>query len=346
MKALKYLLFTILGLAALFLIMALFARHDYHIERSIEIEARRDIVYDQVRFFKNAPNWSPWLYLDPNAQISIEGTDGEPGAVYKWSGNEKLGTGSQTIKSITPERIDLKVTLNEFSSSPVYFAFSGKGDTTKVIWCMDMHVPFPWNALSMLTDMNNGFVAKDLENGLANLKKYCEALMPKKYRGFKIKETERPVTPYAFVRQVVDFQDIPDYFSGYIPLIIESVEKADAKMTGFPSGFFWSFDTLAMNTDMAAAIQLNKTVKLADSIEILSIGGKGLLIEYFGDFANTSEAHGAMEEYMTDKKLQSIPPVIEEYVTDPEKEPDTAKWLTRIIYFVETKQDSTILKVK
>ncbi len=53
-----------------------------------------------------------------------------------------------------------------------------------------------------------------------------------------------------------------------------------------------------------------------------------------------------MDEYMEEKKLQSIPQVIEEYVTDPVQEPDTAKWLTRIIYFVEPKRDSTLLNEK
>ncbi|MBC7776697.1 MAG: SRPBCC family protein, partial [Phycisphaerae bacterium] len=197
MKALKFILFTVLGLAALFLLLALFARHDYHIERSIEIEAPREIVYNQVRFFKNAPNWSPWLYLDPNVETSIEGPDGEAGTTYKWSGNEKIGKGSQTIKSVRPERIDLTVVYNDFSAAPAYFAFSEKDEVTKVIWSMDMHVPFPWNAFSMLTDMNNSFVGKDFENGLANLKKYCEALAPKKYRGFAVLEAERPITYYA-----------------------------------------------------------------------------------------------------------------------------------------------------
>jgi hypothetical protein len=70
------------------------------------------------------------------------------------------------------------------------------------------------------------------------------------------------------------------------------------------------------------------------------------LIEYLGDYAKTGEAHSAMDEYMAEKKLQSIPPVMEEYVTDPVEEPDTAKWLTRILYFVTAKVDSSALDKK
>lgn len=346
MKVLKYLLYTVLGLATLFILMGLFAKHNYHIERSMEIDAPREIVFDQVRFFKNAPNWSPWLYLDPNVKTSIEGTDGEAGAVYKWSGNKEIGTGTQTLKSVSPGRIDLDVVFSDFGVSPAYFTFANADKKTTVTWAMDMYVPFPWNAFSMLTDMSNGFVAKDFENGLANLKKYCEALAPKKYRGFEVLEIESPDTYYATVRQVVEFQNIPQFFTDNFPIAIQESGKAGAKMVGHPSGLFWSYDTVALKTDMAAAIPLDKQVKTGNGVQVVAVGGKALVIDYLGDFAKTGEAHGAMDDYMAEKKMQYIPPVIEEYVTDPTQEPDTAKWLTRVIYFVTAKLDSVAVEKK
>lgn len=346
MKALKYIFFTVLGAAVLFLLMALFARHDYHIERSIEIEAPRDTVFNQVRYFKNAPNWSPWLYLDPNVQTSIDGIDGEAGAVYKWSGNKAIGKGSQTVKSIGPDRISLDIQLHEFSTNPTYFAFSQKNEYVQVIWAMDMHVPFPWNALSMLTDMNNSFIGKDFENGLANLKKYCEALAPKKYRGYSVKQLESPATFYAAVRQEVEFQAIPKFFEDNYPLILQAIEKAEAKIAGAPCGFFWTYDTIALKTDMAAAFPLEKAIKPVAGIEIITLSGKAVVIDYLGDYAKTGEAHAAMDDYMLEKKLQLVPPAIEQYITDPVQEPDTAKWLTKIIYFVTPKVDSTAVGQK
>ncbi|MBC7778050.1 MAG: GyrI-like domain-containing protein, partial [Phycisphaerae bacterium] len=187
---------------------------------------------------------------------------------------------------------------------------------------------------------------KDFENGLANLKKYCEALAPKKYRGFAVLEAERPITYYALLRQVVDFKDLSQYLSDHFPTLQQAAEKAGAKTTGFQSGFFWTYDTLAMKTDMAAAIPLDKQVKMPDTIQVLSLGGKALQIEYLGDYDKAGEAHLAMDEYMAEKKLQNVPPVIEEYVVDANKEPDTAKWVMRVIYFVEPKRDSTLLNEK
>ncbi len=343
MKALKYILYIVLGLGTLWLLLSFFAKKSYRIERSMEIEAPRETVYEQVRLFKNFTNWSPWHFMDPDMKTSIEGPDGELGTVYKWnSANKDVGVGYQKIVSVKPDRIDYEVDFG-LDTSQAYFLVQGDSQLTKITWVMVMHLPFSMRMGGLFTDLN-AFVGEDYETGLVNLKKYCEALAPKKYRGYVVRETERPVTFYAALREVVDFQDIPQFFADNFGKAIEESTKAGAKMTGFPSGLFWSYDTIAMNTDMAAAIPLDKQVKTANDVQIISIGGKALLIEYLGDYALTGEAHGAMDDYMADKKLQYIPPAMEEYVTDPGQEPDTAKWLTRIIYFVTAKVDSSSVK--
>ena len=50
MKFIKYLLYFVLGLAALIGVFGIFAKNTYHIERSIEIDAPRELVYEQIRF--------------------------------------------------------------------------------------------------------------------------------------------------------------------------------------------------------------------------------------------------------------------------------------------------------
>lgn len=340
MKALKYLFYVIFGIGAFWILMCLFAKKAYHIERKIEIEAPRVVVYEQIRLFRNFTNWSPWHFMDPNMAISIEGPDGTAGTVYKWdSKNKSVGSGFQKIVSVTPGRIDYLVDFG-LVPSPSYFLIEGDSMLTKVTWAIEMHLPFFMRAGGMLTDLN-AYVGKDYGNGLANLKKYCEALSPIRYRGYPIKQMDRSPVFYAVVRDTVDFQNISQFFADNSAKTKLAAEKAGAKMVGRPSGLFWTYDTLGMKTDMAAAIPLDKQVKLGDSLKIVSLGGRALVIDYLGDFAKTSDAHSALTDYMTEKKLQLVPPFMEEYVTDPAQEPDTAKWLTKIIYFVVPKIDST-----
>ncbi|HRI60960.1 MAG TPA: SRPBCC family protein [Saprospiraceae bacterium] len=341
MKALKILLYILLSIGALWMLLAFFARKDYHIERTEEINAPHEVVFEQVRLFKNFKNWSPWHVYDPNMKTEISGTDGEPGARYSWTGNDKAGKGYLLMKSVSPARIAIDVDWGT-GASPAFFSLEDiAGKKTKVSWAMDMHVDFPWNAFAMLTDVN-AFVGKDFENGLVNLKRVCEQIAHPKYRGYEVAETDIPVTYYLGIRKVVDTTDITAYYTENLPKIMQAATNKKLTLAGPPSGLFW---TWGVQTDMAAAIPIAENTKI-DSMQTFPAGGKALVIEYFGPYGAIGEAHRAMDDYMIEKKLHNIPPVIEAYMTDPSTEPDTLKWLTKVIYFVEPKPDSTAVEKK
>lgn len=342
MKALKILLYIVLGLGALWMLLGLFAKKDYRIERSTEIAAPREIIYDQVRFFKNLKNWSPWHVYDPAMKTEITGTDGEAGARYNWSGNDKVGKGYQQLKSTAPERIEIDVNWG-WGISPVAFSLEAlPDDKTKVTWSMDMHVAFPWNAFAMLTDVN-AFVGKDFENGLANLKKVCEQIAHPRYRGYEVVETELPIKYYIGVRKVVDTAELTAYFQENISKIARWMSAQKIPPGGAPAGLYW---TWGATTDMAAAIPAAADTRLDSTITFPVGGATALVIDHTGPYEGIGEAHFAMDDYMAEKKLRNIPPVIEEYVSGPADEPDTLKWLTKIIYFVAPATDSTVVEKK
>ncbi len=339
MKMLKILIYLVLGLGVLWVALGLFAKKDYHLERSIEIDAPKELVYGHVQHFKNFETWSPWAPLDPDMKISIEGADGTVGAIYKWAGNDDVGVGQQTITALAPDRIDLEVQFAEpfESTAPSYFIFKENGKKTTVTWAFDMHIAFPWNGLAIFTDIDAG-VGKDYAKGLENLKQVCEGIAHKKYRGYEVATEEMPEKYYVGIRKTVAFPDMQAFFGTTFSIAMQQIQKSAAEMAGAPAGLFWSYDTEAGTADMAAAIPVAANQKFGSGLSVFSVGGKpALIIEYFGAYANSGEAHYAMDDYMAEKRLQSIPPVIEEYITDPGQEPDTAKWLTRIIYFVEPK---------
>lgn len=108
-------------------------------------------------------------------------------------------------------------------------------------------------------------------------------------------------------------------------------------MAGMPSSLTYVWDDSTKTTDIAAAIPIAKSEKL-DSFTLFNVGGhKALTLDYYGLYDSIGPAHMAMADYMKEKGLKMIPPAIEEYITDPAAEPDTMKWLTKVIYFVEPK---------
>jgi len=74
--------------------------------RQITIAAPAAAIFPRVNDLRQWDDWSPWAKLDPNAKISFEGPLAGPGAMFHWSGNDKVGAGTMTITESKPnERI-------------------------------------------------------------------------------------------------------------------------------------------------------------------------------------------------------------------------------------------------
>lgn len=194
MKFLKIIVYLLLTGFVLVLALGLFARHTYPIERSLEIDAPRAVVLEQIRYFANFKKWSPWNTLDPNMKETIEGTDGEVGAVNHWEGNRDVGAGSQTIQSISNDQVRMEVVLQKpwKSTSQSVFTLEEIGEKTKVTWHFNMYIGFPWNAMAMFTDVNAG-VGKDYARGLGNLKKICEQIV---HPATGVLKLRKPIWPF------------------------------------------------------------------------------------------------------------------------------------------------------
>ncbi|MEZ4894046.1 MAG: hypothetical protein R2778_13645 [Saprospiraceae bacterium] len=77
------------------------------------------------------------------------------------------------------------------------------------------------------------------------------------------------------------------------------------------------------NSDMAAAMPGKRKSESARNFQIFKLDkGRALIIDYLGAYTRM-EAHRGMDLYISENKLQIIPPVIEAYLTDPVSEPDT-----------------------
>lgn len=339
MKIVKVLLYIVFGSAALFFGFGLFARKNYRVERSLEINAPRELVYEYVRYYKNFADWSPWQQLDPDMKATINGPDGEAGATYAWQGNSKAGSGKQTIKSASPDRIEQEIAFSEpfESTSPVTMTFEPQGRKTKVTWVMDMHVAFPWNGLAMLTDVDAG-VGRDYAVGLGNLKKICEKAAFEKYRGYDAQLVDLPQRYYLGVRETIGIDTVDRFYARHLPTIYEAVQAGKGTMAGMPSGLVWTWDTIARKADMAAALPLTESKMFGKGYQLFPAGGQALVIEHLGPLEKTADAHHAMTTFLAEKQLQPTPFAVEEYMTDPATEPDTTKWLTKVIYFVKKEE--------
>lgn len=172
MRALKVIIGVLVALTLLLLGIGLFIPKDYHVERSIEIDAPPDLVFDQVNNFRNWDAWSPWLAQDPTIKNEYSGPESGVGAKVSWT-SENSGEGSQTITSSErPKRIETRLDFGEMGQPGAVFTFAPEGDGTLVTWSLTGTMSGPIGGY--VAAAFDRLLGPTYEDGLSRLKRVCE----------------------------------------------------------------------------------------------------------------------------------------------------------------------------
>lgn len=331
MKILKIIGIIIAVLVVLVLVAGIIAPKKFDISRSVVVNAPAETVFKNCSHFSAFNQWNPWSKLDSTMVVTEEGTDGTVGAKHSWKGNNKVGAGSMTITKVEPNaRVEWALDfLEPFEAhNQAYMNMESVEGGQKLTWGMKGAMPYPMNAMMLFMNMDKEG-GKDYEEGLANLKAMCEATPT-----YEITETDWAEKNCLAIRQVVGFADMPKFFGEHYSKMYEAIAKAGAKPT-IPLGVYYKYDEKAMNADVAAAIPFEGKKVLAKGYSNLNLpDSKAYLINYFGDYQKMKPAYEAMNEKLKTLGRENPDMVVEEYVSDPMTEKDTAKWNTKIYFFV------------
>ncbi len=339
MKALKIILYIVIGLVIIVFGLSFIAKTKMHAERSIFIKAPKEVVFTDVKTFANSQKWSPWLEKDTNANTSITGTDGTVGAKYAWDGNKDMGQGEQTItkidegKSVESELHFIKPFDGHATS---YIRLEDSTGGVKVVWGFNSEVSRPFNIIGLFMNMDKD-IGDEYNHGLDKLKALAEKEVTSGTpKAFAINEvTVKPKT-YIGIRRTVSFDKITPFYAENFPKIFADIKQAGLQPLEPVSGLYYAFDEKTMTTEVAAVAPVIGAKGKVGTCETFNLkGGKALEMDFYGDYKNLGSGHNQIKAFITEKKLKFIPPVLEEYITDPMTEKDPAKWLTKIYYFVE-----------
>lgn len=175
MHILKIVLLIAAIVIAVPLILALFIKKQYYVQRDIVINKPKGQVFDYIKYLKNQDNYSVWVRKDPGMKKDFRGNDGTVGFVYAWDGNKDAGKGEQEIKRIQEgERIDVEVRFirpfEGIADAPL-ITESAADNQTKVIWGLKGESKYPFNIMNLFID---NVLGKDLEKSLVMLKGILE----------------------------------------------------------------------------------------------------------------------------------------------------------------------------
>lgn len=339
MKILKYILITIACLIIIGCLLGLILPKDYTVSRSAAIHAPAPIVLAHIKSLQMMDRWSVWSKRDPNIKQEFGGKDGDVGSWSSWEGNKDVGKGKQEITAITNNSVDMKLTFVEpwATQSDVNFSLADTTGGTKVTWSMQGKMPFPFNVFGAFMNMDK-MIGNDFEAGLAGLKTMSEEAaahppMPQ----YEIKEINFEPKQYVTKRATVKFAEVGAFFGKTIPEVFAATGKAGLQPVGPPCTIYYKWNTEKQETDMAVAVPVSAQAKIPaiKGMEPAKAEGRALELVYMGNYDKMPAAYAALDNYIKEKNLQHNDMAIEEYLTDPKSEKDTAKWLTNIYYFVK-----------
>ena len=149
---------------------------DYHVERSIEVQAPAEVAWQQLSDFNTRKAWSPWQKMDPMQRTTVTGLPASIGHTNTWDG-EKTGRGSQTItevdkpRQLTMELVMLKPMADEAVTG---FEIAEAGSASKVTWYIDGKNSFVKKLFALVMGME-GMLGDMFDQGLADLRPIVEA---------------------------------------------------------------------------------------------------------------------------------------------------------------------------
>jgi uncharacterized protein YndB with AHSA1/START domain len=174
MKIVQWVLAGVGAIALAIVLGGLFIPSTFKVERSVQINAPADRIYDYVVEPRKWKDWSVWTKRDPNMRILYSGPPFGMGARWSWESKQE-GGGSMEFTRVEPNRsVEYSLSFPEFNMrSKGAITLEPAGGGTRVTWTNTGDTG--GNPLKhYLAASMDRMVGPDFEQGLANLKALAE----------------------------------------------------------------------------------------------------------------------------------------------------------------------------
>lgn len=341
MKFLKRIIVLIIALAVIYCVAGLFGPSDYKVERSREINAPIEIVFEQVSKFNNWNGWSPWKEKDSTASYIISGDDGMIGTKYEWTGDPEIaGKGSMTVTEMELDKkfaYDLEFTEPWQMKSKGYFELSFSDETTTISWVDEGDIPFIQRPMMLFMDLDD-MIGPDFERGLFKIDSLSNIVVEGADYSKNISEVDYEGATFIGVRHNVMISEIDSslYGNSYEKLMKYCMDN-EIQITGSPCTITTSWDKETNSCSMLIGMPIIEHEPVeGNGFEYMVLNaGKSLLYTYYGDYDGVGLAYFELENYVTNNNLETKNISIEEYVTDPTTVESQDEVLTNVYYLLK-----------
>jgi effector-binding domain-containing protein len=296
------------------------------LERSVHIDVPPANVFAVLNGFRNFDKWSPWADIDPAVKVGFEGAISGVGAGYRWSGNAKVGSGSQEIALSRPNSdIVLRLMFGD-SGRPNQAAFHivPEGQGSLVTWHFDADMGLnPYARL--MTPLMRHFVGQDYERGLARLKVFVEGLPRTDLTGLDARLEPLNAIPYVYVKRscTTDAAEISRSIAAAFAEVHAGLQKQNIQPSGAALAITRRWDDAAKIYEFEAGFPVDAAVSTVGEGLLLgkTYAGLAVHVEFHGAYSGIKHAYEQIDAYDRAYGLQSNGDVWEQYPNDPATTP-------------------------
>ncbi|MFJ5860222.1 GyrI-like domain-containing protein [Pseudarthrobacter sp. NPDC092439] len=144
----------------------------------------------------------------------------------------------------------------------------------------------------------------------------------------KIHTTEQPA---AVLRERVPMSALTEFFGRAFGAVMAATQKQGVFPAGPPFARYRGMPTDTV--DVEAGFPIADPFTGADGVQTVVLpGGDAFEAIHIGPYDTLGETYGAIQQRMHAEGLTPSDSMWEYYLTDPEKEPDPAKWQTKVVW--------------
>ena len=310
----------ILGIVIVVLVLAvvigmLLPRH-VHVERRVGIDRPASLVYATVNSFQLFPKWSPWQDLDPHMDQHTEGPREGVGAKLIWSGNDKVGSGSQLITASIPDRsVASDLNFGAMGVAKSKMTISPDAGSTRVTWSLDIDMGL--NPIGHYFGLTmDRMIGGDFATGLSKLKALVESMPDIDIAGFEAARVQMTAAPVLLVTETTAYDSIANAYADGFTQIAKVMAKNKLHQAGAPFGIDGEATRTSLTFD--AGIPVDRADAGAGGVRAAeSYGGAALKTTHVGPYEGLAKTRSKLLAYVAAHGYTQKGPTFNCYIDDP-----------------------------
>ncbi|MGB6353093.1 MAG: SRPBCC family protein [Steroidobacteraceae bacterium] len=320
---LKKILISLVALLVVLAVVGLLLPRNIRVERSVSIARPASLIYATVDSFQLFPLWSPWQSLDPNMHQSTQGARDGVGAKLIWSGNDKVGSGTQLITASVPNRsVASDIDFGKMGVAKSTILLNPQGSSTEVTWTLDVDMgASPIGHYFGL--MMDRMIGKDYEKGLSKLKTLVEGMPNVDISGFVAEPVDMSATPLLVVSETSppDTASISKAYADGYAQIGKFMAKNKLHQSGAPLGIDGEMTSTAFSFQAGMPIDRVDVTPDGNLRVIQSYAGKALKTTHVGPYDTLGKTYALFGAYMAAHGYTANGGTFSWYVDDPASTP-------------------------